>query len=67
MKLVKIETVAKGEFVKLVRAGKATGKTYIKREYSREDKKWQLDDCEDVWGNGRQIKSGTLVYVGFDY
>lgn len=67
VKLVPIETVAKGEYVKLVRADKPTAKVYRVEGYDRSERKYAVTDCDDIWGNARYLKKGTLVYVGFTY
>jgi len=54
----------KGEFVKRKADSK---KVYQVGDYCRSEKKWHLIDCSDVWGNGLYVKSGTVLFIGFDY
>lgn len=63
-----LKDVPANEFVRLVDSkGRVSKKTYIKREYDRFDKRYQLDDCSDVCGNGKRCKSNQRVLVGFIY
>lgn len=47
--------------------GRISKETYIKREYDRSEKKYQLDKCSDIWGTGRRCKGKQKVLVGFIY
>lgn len=61
-----IETLAKGEFVKVIRAGKAGNKVYQVEGYCRFNKAYMVTDCDDV-SSEKALKKGTQVAVGFDY
>lgn len=54
----------KGEFVKRKADSK---KTYIVGDYDKSSRRWNLIDCEDVWGNGLMVKSGTVLFHGFEF
>jgi hypothetical protein len=66
-RVVELSAVRKGEYVKLLRKGIPTNKTYTKAEYVRGERKYQLDDHDDIWGNGRLCSGRTKVLVGFTY
>lgn len=59
-----IKDLPKGEYFKRKPDAK---RVYIRQEYYQDTKKYQCDDCDDVWGNGIQLKGTTLVYVDFEY
>ena len=61
--MVKLKDAKNGEFVRLKVGAK---KTYIKREYDRSQKRYIVDDCDDV-SRARWIKGETLVHIGFTY
>ncbi len=61
--MVKLSNVKNGEFVRLKEGSK---KTYIKREYDRSEKRYILDDCDDI-SRARWIKGSTIVQIGFTY
>jgi len=63
-KAVQLSTLSKGEYFKRKPYSK---KVYIRKEYYQDTKKYQCDDCDDVLGNGLQLKGSTIVYIGFDY
>jgi|TARA_R100000655_G_scaffold66217_1_gene104690 hypothetical protein len=63
MEKVKIENVKKGEFVRRKLDAKTT---FTKQGYCRFEKKYQLDDYEDI-NRCIYLTKGTDVYVGFDY
>lgn len=58
-----VETIKQGEYVKRKADAK---KVYIRGEYCRESKAYELTDAEDM---NRQIyvKKGAVLYVGFTY
>lgn len=64
MQAIQLKDIPKGEFFKRKIDSK---KVYIRADYQRDSKKFQCDDCLDVWGNGLLIKGSALVYVGFEY
>lgn len=64
MQSIQVKNLRPGEFFK--RKADAA-KVYQRAEYRRDLKKYQCDDCSDVWGNGLQLKGATIVFVGFDY
>lgn len=66
-RLVAIETVKLGDYVRLVRNGQPTKKVYLFEGYDRSEKRYAVTDCEDILGNSRYLKKGTMVYVGFTY
>lgn len=61
---VQLKDVPKGEYFK---RKQYTSKVYVRGEYYRDTKKYQCDSCEDIWGNGIQLKGTTIVYIGFTY
>lgn len=61
---VQLKDVPKGEYFK---RKQYTSKVYVRGEYYRDTKKYQCDSCEDIWGNGIQLKGSTIVYIGFTY
>jgi hypothetical protein len=58
-----VENIKKGEYVKRSREAQ---KTYIRGEYDRATKRYSLTDtsdhCREIF-----VKSGTLLFVGFEY
>jgi hypothetical protein len=64
MQTAMIKDLPKGEYFK--RKADAN-KVYQRGEYYRDTKRYQCDDCDDVWGNGMQLKGTTVVYYGFEY
>lgn len=64
MQSIELKNIKAGEFFK--RKADAN-KVYQRAEYCRDVKKYQCDDCSDVWGNGIQLKGNTIVFIGFDY
>ena len=63
MRQVQIQDVKKGEFVKRTAT---TLKVYIRADYQRDMKRFQLDDTTDIF-RAVYIKRGTLVWVDFEY
>lgn len=61
-----IEDCAKGEFVRLMRAGKPTTKVYQVVGYCRYAKAYMVDDTDDI-SRDRALKKGTPVVIGFTY
>jgi len=61
--MIKLKDAKNGEYVRLKVGAK---KTYIKREYDRSQKRYIIDDCDDV-SRARWIKGETLVHIGFTY
>lgn len=61
-KMVKVEEIAKGEFVRR----KVGGKTFTRGDYDRSTGRYSLVDCDDV---NREVfvKRGTMLHVGFTY
>jgi hypothetical protein len=57
--------IPKGEHFRL--KDSETAKVYVKEEYIRSERKFQVTDCTDIWGNGRMLKANTIVFVGFTY
>ena len=64
MQTIQLKDLPKGEFFK---RKEFTDKVYQRSEYYRDTKKYQCDSCDDMWGNGIQLKGTTMVYVGFEY
>ena len=64
MQAIKLKDIPAGEYFK--RKADAA-KVYQRAEYCRDVKKYQCDDCGDVWGNGVQLTGETVVYIGFEY
>lgn len=64
MQSITIKELANGEYFK---RKPDSQKVYIRKEYYQDTKKYQCDDCDDVLGNGLQLKGSTIVYIGFDY
>ncbi len=60
--LVPIEKVTKGDFVRL----NGNKVTYVKRDYCKFNKAWELQAWEDA-NKFRYVKKGKLVQIGFDY
>ena len=62
-----IEQVPIGEFVRKIRKdGEPMQKVFTRQEFCRWEKKYQLDDEEDI-SRCVYLKKGTLVAVGFTY
>lgn len=61
-----IEDCAKGEFVRLMRAGKPTTKVYQVAGYCQYAKAYIVDDVDDI-SRDRALKKGTPVVIGFTY
>jgi hypothetical protein len=58
-----VENIKQGEYV---RRSREAQKTYIRGEFDRTSKRYSLTDTADV---NREIfvKSGTLLFVGFEF
>jgi len=54
----------KGEFVKRKADSK---KVYRVGDYCKTSKRWNLIDSTDIYGNGLDVKTGTILFFGFDY
>lgn len=61
-KMVKVEEIAKGEFVRR----KVGGKTFQRGSFDRSTRRYSLVDCDDV-NREVWVKKGTLLHVGFTY
>lgn len=55
----KVENIKKGELVKRTATAK---KTYIRGDYYRESKRYELQDYDDI-GSFFYIKKGTILYL----
>lgn len=62
---VELRDIPKGEYFRLKDVDGAT--TYKKEEYVRSERKFQVTNCNDIWGNGRMLKGSTRVFIGFTY
>lgn len=60
--IVSIETLRKGELIKLFRAGKPTKKTYEVDGYCKFNKAYQITDITDFCAD-RYIKKGTQIII----
>jgi hypothetical protein len=67
LKNLPVEKIKKGEFVRRIINGKPSAKTYQRGDYCQESKRYNLIDCDDYYGNGFNVKKGTLLHVGFYY
>lgn len=65
--VARVEDIKKGEFVRRIINGKPSAKTYQRGDYCRQSKKYQLIDCDDIYGNGFFVKKGTALHIGFNY
>ena len=65
MQQVTIETVKKGEFVRLNRTAKKV-KTYIVNGYCRINKAYELSNWDDI-NEFKYLKKGRFVLTGFDF
>lgn len=61
-----IANVPRGEYVRIMRGGKAGAKVYELVGYDRSAKAYRINDESDI-GSDRLIKAGTLVAIGFTY
>ena len=62
-KMVKVEEIAKGEFV---RRKVGASKTYQRGDFDRSTRRYSLVDCDDV-SREVWVKKGTLLHIGFSY
>lgn len=65
--VARVEDIKQGEFVRRIIGGKPSAKTYQRGEYCRQSKKYQLIDCNDIYGNGFFVSKGTALHIGFTY
>lgn len=67
-RIVKIEDVKKGEFLKLTTLGGTVygTKVYTKGDYDRSQKKYELKEWDDISGY-KYINKGRLVLIDFTY
>lgn len=62
MQLIKLSDVKKGDWVRLVRNGQPTAKTYQRDYYERSEKKYCLTDIDNI--NAWVFRKGeTLVFL----
>lgn len=66
-KLMPIEKVPMGEFIRKVKKnGEPMQTVFTRQAFCRFEKKYQCDDENDI-SRCVYLKKGTLVQVGFDY
>lgn len=65
MKQVSIETVKKGEFIRINGTTKKV-KTYLKQDYCRLNKAYECVNWDDI-NDIKYLKKGRLVLTGFDF
>lgn len=58
-----VQAIAKGEYVRRSADAKAT---YIRGEYCRADKRYELIDTEDT-NRAVYVKRDTVLHIGFTY
>lgn len=63
MRKVNIEDVKKGDYVRRKPDAKTT---FVRGEYCRSDKKYEISDFEDM-NRWVSLKKGTAVFVDFDF
>lgn len=61
--MMAVKDVPHGEFVKLK---PESNKVYTRQNYNRGDKRYDLDDCDDI-GRSIAVKGDRKVFVGFTY
>lgn len=65
--IIPLNRCPEGEFVRLVsKSGKISKKVYIRDEYDRREKKYWLQDFNNISG-GRYVKGDVKVFVGFEF
>lgn len=57
----KINEIPKGGYFKIGNA------IYIRGDYDRSSRKYQVNSINDVWGTGRLLKPTTKVRTDFEY
>lgn len=62
-----VEYVKKGDYVRRVSKNGINKKVYKRGDYNRVTKKYSLIDCDDIYGNGFEVRAGTVLNVGFTY
>ena len=63
-----LKELKKGEFFTLKAIEEPTeSQVYVKGVYDRSEKKFECQKFTDIWGNGKMLKSNTVVYVGFTF
>ena len=63
MRMIEIEKVKKGEFLKRKPNAK---KTYVRGNYDFSYSRYRIDDCDDI-SRDMLLPKGTLVWVGFTF
>jgi hypothetical protein len=63
MRQIALKDCPKGEFIRRKADAK---KTFIRGDYDRTSKKYELTDFEDI-GSSVQTRGTTLVWIGFDF
>jgi len=63
MKPIELKNVPAGEFIK---RKPDAHKVYKRADFDRSEKKYWLDDCDDI-SRGLLLKGSTIVYVDFEY
>ena len=63
-----LRQLAKGEYFRIIgKDGKVGKATYTKDYYVPSERKYQCNNHNDIWGNGRQLKGTTKVTTDFYY
>jgi len=64
---VTLKSIGNGGYFKRIRNGQPTEAIYVRGEYNRSTKRYQVNNVDDVWGSGIELKATTKVFVTFEY